>query len=219
MNRRLYVVEMMRRLVYSAVAVALVVSFAVPAEAQNLDLDTVEFFSPAVDRTMKYNILLPHDYDTSTERYPVLYLLHGLTQNYTAWGLSNGAPFYAGLYDDLIVVMPDVGNSWYVNWSVNEGGQKNDWEDHVVRDVVNHVDWNFRTIAKREGRAITGLSMGGYGAITLGLCRLGVWSVLNLGMRFNRHCLGRGIDLSCHRRHFESPFTKSFSRECYTLYQ
>ena len=107
MNRRLYVVEMMRRLVYSAVAVALVVSFAVPAEAQNLDLDTVEFFSPAVDRTMKYNILLPHDYDTSTERYPVLYLLHGLTQNYTAWGLSNGAPFYAGLYDDLIVVMPD----------------------------------------------------------------------------------------------------------------
>ena len=169
MNRRLYVVEMMRRPVYSAVAVALVVSFAVPAEAQNLDLDTVEFFSPAVDRTMKYNILLPHDYDTSTERYPVLYLLHGLTQNYTAWGLSNGAPFYSGLYDDLIVVMPDVGNSWYVNWSVSEGGQKNDWEDHVVRDVVNHVDWNFRTIAKREGRAITGLSMGGYGAITLGL--------------------------------------------------
>ena len=139
------------------------------APAQGRDLLTVEFFSPAVDRTMKYNILLPGDYETSTDRYPVLYLLHGLTQNYTAWGLANGAPFYAGLYDDLIVVMPDAGNSWYVNWAENGDDQTNNWEDHIVRDVVNHVDWNFRTIARREGRAMTGLSMGGFGAITMGL--------------------------------------------------
>ncbi len=150
-------------------AVVLAVFVAVPVTAQSLELETVEFFSPAVDRTMKYNIVLPRDYESSTERYPVLYLLHGLTSNYTAWGLSNGTPFYAGLYDDLIVVMPDGGNSWYVNWAESEDGQKNNWEDHIVQDVVNHVDWNFRTIARREGRAITGLSMGGYGAITLGL--------------------------------------------------
>ena len=99
----------------------------------------------------------------------MLYLLHGLTQNFTAWGLSNGSPYYAGLYDDLIVVMPDVGNSWYVNWAPNTDGRPNNWEDHIVQDVVNHVDWNFRTIARREGRAIAGLSMGGFGAITLGL--------------------------------------------------
>src|SRR5688572_11808047 len=86
--------------------------------AQGLALKAVEFSSPAVGRTMKYNIVLPLDYDTSTKRYPVLYLLHGLSQNYTAWGLQNGTPFYAGLYDDLIVVMPDGGNSWYVNWAV-----------------------------------------------------------------------------------------------------
>jgi S-formylglutathione hydrolase FrmB len=139
------------------------------AEAQNLALKTVAFDSPAVGRTMKYNILLPRDYDASTKRYPVLYLLHGLTQNYTVWGLQNGAPFYTGLYDDLIVVMPDGGNSWYVNWSTSEAGQKNNWEDHIIRDVIGHVDWNYRTIARREGRAIAGLSMGGYGAITLGL--------------------------------------------------
>ena len=65
--------------------------------------------------------------------------------------------------------MPDAGNSWYVNWAESEDGQSNDWEDHVVRDVVDHVDWNFRTIARREGRALTGLSMGGFGAISMGL--------------------------------------------------
>ncbi len=154
----------------TAAAVFFVLAATVAAaSAAERELQTVEFHSPAVDRTMKYNVLLPDDYETSTARYPVLYLLHGLTQNYTAWGLSNGAPFYAGLYDDLIIVMPDVGNSWYVNWAENEGGQKNNWENHVIEDVVNHVDWNFRTIARREGRAITGLSMGGYGAITMGL--------------------------------------------------
>jgi S-formylglutathione hydrolase FrmB len=153
-----------------AVAVAFLFSLVtIPASAQELDLKTVEFFSPAVERTMKYNIVLPRDYETSSERYPVIYLLHGLSQNYTTWGLTNGTPYYAGLYDDLIVVMPDGGNSWYVNWAASEGGQKNDWEDHIVTDVVSHVDRNYRTIARREGRSIAGLSMGGYGSITLGL--------------------------------------------------
>ena len=149
--------------------VALATTVTASANAQELDLQTVEFHSAAIDRTTKYNILLPREYHASTNRYPVLYLLHGLTQNYTAWGLSNGAPFYAGLYDDLIVVMPDAGNSWYTNWEESEDGQANNWADHIVKDVINHVDWKFRTIARREGRAITGLSMGGYGALTLGL--------------------------------------------------
>ena len=131
-------------------------------------LSTVEFYSPAVERTMKYNILLPAGYDGSDERYPVLYLLHGLTQNYTAWSRP-GAPAYAGLFSDLIVVMPDGGNSWYVNYAESAGGQRNDWEDHIIEDVIGHVDENFRTISRREGRAITGLSMGGYGSLTLGL--------------------------------------------------
>ncbi len=157
------------KLVRTVALVFVLAALATAAAAQERDLRTVEFFSPAVDRTMKYNILLPDGYDTSTARYPVLYLLHGLTQNYTAWGLANGAPFYAGLYDDLIVVMPDAGNSWYVNWSASADGQSNDWEDHVVQDVISHVDWNFRTIPRREGRAMTGLSMGGFGAITMGL--------------------------------------------------
>jgi len=157
------------RSVRATVVAILLILTAAAASAQGRTLKTVDFSSPAVGRTMKYNVLLPQDYETSTARYPVLYLMHGLTQNYTAWGLQNGTPFYAGLYDDLIVVMPDGGNSWYVNWAVNEGGQTNNWEDHIIRDLIGHVDWNYRTIARREGRAIAGLSMGGYGALTLGL--------------------------------------------------
>jgi putative tributyrin esterase len=116
---------------------------------------------------MKYNITLPERYETTEQRYPVLYLLHGLTSNYTAWARM-GAPRYARAYH-LIVVMPDVGNSWYANWAESEEGQRNDWDDFIIKDLVGHVDATFRTIASREGRAINGLSMGGYGGLMLGL--------------------------------------------------
>jgi S-formylglutathione hydrolase FrmB len=129
---------------------------------------TVELRSPAVDRTMKYSIILPPDYARSDERYPVLYLLHGAGQNYTTWSRL-GAPFYAAEIGDLIVVMPDGGNSGYVNWAESDDGQRNAWEDHIIQDVIGHVDANYRTIARREGRAIAGLSMGGFGALALGL--------------------------------------------------
>ena len=74
----------MRRTKLVRAAAVFVVAALAAAPALGRDLRTVEFFSPAVDRTMKYNVLLPDDYETSTARYPVLYLLHGLTQHYTA---------------------------------------------------------------------------------------------------------------------------------------
>jgi putative tributyrin esterase len=132
-------------------------------------LQTVEFFSPAVDRSMKYDIVLPENYDAQTERYPVLYLLHGYMQNYTVWGRNLAAAFYAAELGDLIIVMPDGGNSWFINYAENENGQLNNWESHIIEDVIPHVDASFRTVAQREGRAIAGLSMGGYGAFMLGL--------------------------------------------------
>lgn len=132
-------------------------------------LQTVEFFSPAVDRTMKYDIVLPPDYGAENERYPVLYLLHGYMQNYTVWGRNLAAAFYAAELGDLIIVMPDGGNSWFVNYAESDDGRSNNWEDHIIEDVIPHVDANFLTLAQREGRAIAGLSMGGYGAFMLGL--------------------------------------------------
>ena len=142
---------------------------AQPAPA-TVPVKTVEFEAKSVGRKMKFNIALPEKYDATSkenDRYPVLYLLHGFSSNYIAWSRL-GAPRSARPYD-LIVVMPDVGNSWYANWAQSDESQKNDWEDFIIKDLIGHVDSNYRTIATREGRAINGLSMGGYGALMLGL--------------------------------------------------
>lgn len=132
-------------------------------------LQTVTFHSPAVGRDMKFDIVLPSDYETSDRSYPVLYLLHGYMQNYTVWGRNLGAAFHARQIDELIVVMPDGGNSWYINYAESPDHQPNQWEDHIMQDLVGYVDSHFRTEARREGRAIAGLSMGGYGAVMLAL--------------------------------------------------
>jgi putative tributyrin esterase len=158
---------MKTRPIRPAALLVLLAALTATATAQEPAVKSVAFEAPSVGRTMKYNIVLPEGYDDATDRYPVLYLLHGLTSNYTAWARM-GVPRYARQYD-LIVVMPDVGNSWYVNWAESEGDQKNAWEDFLVKDLIGHVDASYRTIARREGRAINGLSMGGYGAMTLGL--------------------------------------------------
>ncbi len=136
-------------------------------QAMQPNVKTVSFKSDSVGRTMKYNLVLPAKYEQGTERYPVLYLLHGLTSNYTAWALMK-VPEYAKTLD-VIVIMPDVGNSWYVNWCKCDEGQKNNWEDAIIKDLISHVDSTYRTVARREGRAINGLSMGGYGGMMLGL--------------------------------------------------
>jgi len=148
----------------------LVPSFVVAEDTavkQASNVKTVEFTGESVGRKLKYNIALPANYDQTTDRFPVLYLLHGYSSNYTAWARL-GAGECARAYH-LIVVMPDVGNSWYVNWAKSEDGQKNQWENFIIKDLIGHVDSTYRTIAKREGRAINGLSMGGYGGLVLGL--------------------------------------------------
>jgi S-formylglutathione hydrolase FrmB len=150
---------------------ALVVSATAPAQQPASPtaaaVKTVEFESKSVGRKLKYNVALPEKYEATTDRYPVLYLLHGYTSNYTAWARL-AVPKFAREYD-LIVVMPDAGNSWYANWAQSDEGQKNDWEDYLVKDLIGHVDATYRTIATRDGRAINGLSMGGYGALMIGL--------------------------------------------------
>ncbi|MDD9889629.1 MAG: alpha/beta hydrolase-fold protein [Gammaproteobacteria bacterium] len=168
----------MKLFILMRVMFALVLLLGPVAQAQNAQpvaaprppgLETVEFFSTAVDRMMKFDIVFPSDYWETENRYPVLYLLHGYMQNYTVWGRNLAAGFYARNLDDLILVLPDGGNSWFVNYARSEDGQTNNWEDHIIEDVINYVDQNFRTEARREGRAISGLSMGGFGAFAMGL--------------------------------------------------
>ncbi len=157
----------MRRSFSYAAVLSMTLAAAVATAADSLPVETIEHDAPSVGRRLKFNLVLPADYDSSQERYPVLYLLHGLTSNYTLWAAMN-VPQFAANYK-LIVVMPDVGNSWYVNWAESDAGQKNRWEDYIIKDLIGYVDEHYRTISSRAGRAINGLSMGGYGAMTLGL--------------------------------------------------
>jgi len=132
-----------------------------------LPVHDVSFFSSSLQRQMHINVVLPRDYQQSNRRFPVLYLCHGFTSNYHEFE-HVGVPQYLNMYD-MIVVMVDVGNSFYVNWAQSDEGQHNLFADHVCKDVVQYVDKNYRTIADRKGRAINGISMGGFGAISLGL--------------------------------------------------
>jgi S-formylglutathione hydrolase FrmB len=123
------------------------------------------FQSAALGREMHYRILLPADYETSSRRYPVLYLLHGLTGHYEDWESRTHLDDYeTGL--PLIVAMPEGGDSWYTN-SASEPQEK--WEDYIIKDFIPYVDKTYRTIQTRHARAVAGLSMGGYGAMKFAL--------------------------------------------------
>ena len=112
-------------------------------------------------------VTLPEDYfSTSTARlrYPVLYLLHGGAGGNAGQWVGGGAvePYTKGL--DLITVMPDGGKAgWYTDW-VDEAAGAQRWETFHITELIPWIDANLRTNAKKEGRAIAGLSMGGYGA-------------------------------------------------------
>jgi S-formylglutathione hydrolase FrmB len=109
-------------------------------------------------------ILLPASYGTSRQRYPVMYLLHGGGQDHTVFAMRGW--FRALASRDMIVVTPSVGDSWYVN-SVADPNAK--YEDFIVKDLIEYVDGQYRTIASRESRALAGVSMGAWGAMMLGL--------------------------------------------------
>ena len=133
--------------------------------------DTVH--SAALGRAMRYRVLLPEHYDASLERYPVLYLLHGLGGDYTDWTTRSNVAEYSRTLP-LIIVMPDGGNQWYTN--ADDGSAR--YEDYILTDLQADVVKKYRTINSRYGRAIAGLSMGGFGAVKLALKRPAAFAVV-----------------------------------------
>lgn len=134
-------------------------------------------------------VYLPPSYGTSsTRRYPVLYLLHGFTDDVDRWwGVK---PHFINVpvvvdkalgagVSEMIVVMPDAftryQGSMYSN-SVTTG----DWEDYVAKELVAYMDAHYRTISNPDGRGLAGHSMGGYGAIRIGMKHPGIFSSLYL---------------------------------------
>ncbi len=121
----------------------------------------------ALSADTKVRVLLPSGYSSDTaRRYPVLYLLHGASGNYANWTLLGDAErTTAG--QPLIVVMPDGGRGgWYSDWYNGGKGGAPEWERYHIDQLIPLVDRRFRTVAARRGRAIAGLSMGGFGALS-----------------------------------------------------
>lgn len=123
---------------------------------------TLQYFSRSLLKASSVNIVFPDD--PGIERpWSVYYLLHGLSDDHTIWMRRTSIERYVE-GKPLVVVMPDGGRGWYSN--AKEGYA---YEDDLVKDVVGLVDRTFPVKAERSGRAIGGLSMGGYGAVKVGL--------------------------------------------------
>jgi len=134
-------------------------------------MESLKFESELVSYPVKYSIYLPSDYATSNRSYPVLYLLHGYSDDETGWiqfgeantiadkGIANGD------FSSCIIVMPDGKVSWYVN----SFDGKDPWEDMFVKEFIPFIEKEYRIRSQKEFRAIAGLSMGGYGALMRGL--------------------------------------------------
>jgi len=136
-------------------------------------------YSPAVKGRLRLGIYLPTGYSSTTERYPVVYFLHGLPAAPTSF---RGADFLARALEasgrKAIIVAPqgardNDSDPEYLDW-----GTGRNWETAITRDIVGYVDSHFRTISTRSGRALVGLSAGGYGAVILALHHLGAFSVV-----------------------------------------
>ncbi len=123
-------------------------------------LAQMSFFSRSLRQSTHLNVLLP---DAGSGPFPVWYLLHGLSDDYSMWLRRTSLERYLAALP-LIVVMPDGGRGWYTNAQTPPGRA---YEDHLVKDIMTFVDRLLPTIPRREGRVIGGLSMGGYGAVKL----------------------------------------------------
>ncbi|MCC7076885.1 MAG: hypothetical protein IT198_07140 [Acidimicrobiia bacterium] len=133
------------------------------------DISTSLVAANSVSGPHRIRITLPAGYfQNPSARYPVVYLLHGgAGANSSQWTTGGGAAELITANQPVITVMPDGGKvGWFTNW-VNQSRGTQRWADFYLTQVIPWVDGNLRTIAAKNGRAIAGLSMGGYGAVRL----------------------------------------------------
>ena len=131
-------------------------------------VETVDLNSSLMGKRVPYNVVLPPGYSRVTNRkirYPVLYLLHGWNAHYDSWLKETALATYASEHR-LIIITPEGDNGWYTDSAAVPSDQN---ETYITRELIPDVDKRFRTVADRSGRGVAGISMGGYGALKLGL--------------------------------------------------
>jgi S-formylglutathione hydrolase FrmB len=123
--------------------------------------------TPALRDQTHVRVLLPAGYRAvPRRRYPVLYLLHGARSTFRSW-TGDGDAEAITARAPMIVVMPDGGtDGWYTDWYEGKKAVQPRWETYHVGQLIPWVDSTYRTVAARRGRAVAGLSMGGFGALS-----------------------------------------------------
>lgn len=139
--------------------------------AQSRLLESLSMESDILDYDVDYSVYLPADYEESQRAYPVVYLLHGYTDDETGWTQFGEVKrlvdkgIASGEIPPMIIIMPDAKVTWYLN--DHKGTER--WEDMFVQELIPTMEKKYRIRPKKEYRAISGLSMGGYGALRLSL--------------------------------------------------
>src|SRR5436190_7596296 len=150
-------------------ACCLQISFSFAQRGTVLEERTVN--SSILGRPVKYSVYLPADYQGSQRTYPVVYLLHGYTDDHTGWVQFGEVNRYAdkaiqdGLIPPMIIVMPNGDSSFYIN--SYDGKEK--YEDFFIKEFMPAIEKTYRTKAEKRYRGIAGLSMGGYGSLIYSL--------------------------------------------------
>ncbi len=133
--------------------------------------ETKKVKSAIMGRDVRYTVYLPADYETSNRTYPVVYLLHGYTDDNTGWLQFGEINRYAdkaiaeGTIPPMIIVMPNADSSWYIN--AYDG--KESYEDFFIKEFMPTIENEYRIKAEKKFRGIAGLSMGGYGTLIYSL--------------------------------------------------
>jgi putative tributyrin esterase len=134
-----------------------------PRLTPNVALRDVTFRSAALNRDMQYRVLVPVDIAPGT-MLPVVYLLHGGGGGFRDW--SNYSDVARFAERGLILVMPEGDESYYTNSAEHPQDR---YGDYIVNDLVSDVEARLPVAPGRSNRAIVGVSMGGFGAVTLAL--------------------------------------------------
>lgn len=135
---------------------------ATQVKVVNVQTDTVEVMSQKMNRGIKAVVVLPNQYfDNPTDSFPTVYVLHGAWGSYRDWPTKKNMEAIATKYG-VVIVCPDGQDSWYFDSPIDPKFQ---FETFISKELVEYVDSHYRTFRSPKMRAITGLSMGGHGAL------------------------------------------------------
>ena len=173
--------------------------------------------SKVLGKRVRYSVLLPASYDQQkTRRYPILYYLHGLGDNeqtllnWGGWTLVSDLQEKGELVEFLIVT-PEGGRSFYVN--SHDGRER--YEDFFIQEFIPAIEKRYRTLGTRAGRGISGVSMGGYGALRFAFKYPKLFAAVSVNMPALAEDLPEGLrssfGLSAFGRPFDAQYWKRLS--------